>query len=37
MPLLLGLASGTALLPSPAPEGTVSFSISSELESLYLA
>lgn len=32
MPLLVGLASGTALLPLPAPEGTGTFSISLWLE-----
>lgn len=37
VPLLVGLASGTALVPLAAPEGTGSFSIYLVLESLYLA
>lgn len=37
MPLLVGLSSGTALLPLLALGGTVSFCIPLELESLYLA
>lgn len=35
--LLVGLASGAALLPLPAPEQTGSFSTSLGLKSLYLA